>query len=239
MHQKNIADRDIYLKHLKSNLLRNQVIGAGLLFIYCAVYGVTANLVLASWQILYFVTSILFAVSAVYIKDKQIKNIRLKKCVIVNQLVGTAIIVTYILFYGFSSFALLTGFQLAFFMSSYVFAISLIYIHNKRVIEANNIVSYSSTMPLFVSKPVANLSQEDLYSIICDINNSLTIIVGFSELMLRRDYKSNEKDYMIREIFEQAISISHGVTKITSGADTISENIDNLNDQITSSEFIN
>lgn len=199
--------------YVKNSLLKSQMICFLLLLIYCGVYGVTAQIILVSWQLLYFITSILFALSIIYLKDKESQVAKIKKGIVANQLVGTALIFSYVLIYGISSFAILTGFQLIFFMSSYVFAMSLIYINDSRV--KHEILSYSTTTPFFTSNGSTNLSNEEVHNIISDINNSLSTIIGFSELILRRDYNDHEKEHMIKIIFEQAISISHSTSKIS------------------------
>lgn len=199
--------------YVKSSLLKSQLIGFLLLITYCLVYGVTAQIILASWQLLYFSTSILFALGIVYMKDQESQKTRIKKCIIANQVMGTILIASYILIYGISSFAILTGFQLVFFMSSYVFAMSLIYINSTRV--NHEIISYSSTSPFITANGYSSLSNEEIHIIISEINNSLSTIIGFSELMLRRNYNEYEKVHMIKTIFEQAISISHSTSKIS------------------------
>ena len=146
------------------------------------------------------------------------------------------LIFSYILIYGISSFAILTGFQLAFFMSSYVFAMSLIYINNHRV--KHEILSYSTTTPFFISGRGTNLSNEEVRNIISNINNSLSTIVGFSELMLRRDYSDHEKEHMIKAIFEQAISISHSTNKISNNIIDLPTS-PNLNSPLLSSMKLN
>lgn len=199
--------------YVNNSLLKSQMICFLLLLTYCTVYGITAQIILASWQLLYFVTSILFALSIVYLKDKEAQIAKIKKGIIANQLIGTVLIFSYVLIYGISSFAILTGFQLAFFMSSYVFAMSLIYINDYRV--KHEILSYSTTTPFFTSSGSTSLSNEELHEIISNINNSLSTIIGFSELMLRRDYSDHEKEHMVKAIFEQAISISHSTSKLS------------------------
>ena len=209
-----IKDDGSSITIIKESLLRNQFLGAVLIIVYCATYGITSQLVLSSWQMLYFITSIIFALSIVYIKDKQIQVSKIKKALIANQTIGTALIFAYVFIYGLSSFAILSGFQLVFFMSSYIFAMGLIYIHNSRLEYAT--VSVSSTSPFFTVNSFINLTNEELTKILSDINNSLTTIIGFSELMLNRNCNENEKEYMTRSIFEKSISISHSVNKISS-----------------------
>lgn len=198
----------------KTSLLKSQMICFLLILTYCAVFGFTAQIVLTSWQLLYFTTSVLFALSIVHLKNKEIQIAKIKKGIIANQVVGTALIFSYVLIYGVSSLAILTGLQLAFFMSSYVFAMSVIYINENRV--KDEILSFSTTTPFFTSYGKINLSNEEILEIISDINNSLSTIIGFSELMIRRDYNEHEKEHMIKVIFEQAISISHSTDKLSS-----------------------
>ena len=58
-------------KLIKSSLLSNQILGAVLIGIYCLVYGLTAQVLLTGIQLVFFLSSLIFALSVFYVRDKE------------------------------------------------------------------------------------------------------------------------------------------------------------------------
>lgn len=204
-------DAKVVIRH---TLLNNQILGSVLIFLYCAIYGITAQIVLAGFQLLFFLASLMFAVSTYYVRDPQIKKSQIKQGIVLNQLFGMLLVAAYILVFGISSIALLSGFQLVFFMSSYVFAMSLFYIRDPERIEEENVSS--SVTSAYIEKNPCFIDNQDLSWLVRELNGSLTSIIGFSELMLRKSYSDHEKEFMLRNIYEKALSMSISVNKAAS-----------------------
>lgn len=186
------------------------------MFSYLAVYGISAQATLFGVQLLYFLSSIGFAAFIFYVRDPESQKKKVQKGILFNQIFGTALVFAYLLIYGISSIAMLEGFKLIFFMSSYVFFLSLLYIRDPERIKKEENISASITSHSFVERYPSFINNNDLSWLIREVNNSLSIIVGFSELLLNREYSEAEKEYMIRNIYEQAISISNSMCKASS-----------------------
>ena len=200
---------------VKTSLLSNQAIAVLLVLGYCVVYGVTAQMVLEGMQLIFFLSSLIFALSTFYIRDPEIQKKKVKNTILFNQIAGTFLIFGYILFYGVSSIALLNGFKLIFFMSSFVFAISIFYIRDPQRMKESETVSSSYTSNPFMEKNPCVIKNNDLSWLVRELNGSLSTIVGFSELMLTREYSEQEKHYMLEHMYEKAISLSHTLNKIS------------------------
>ena len=209
---------------IKKSLLNSQILGSILIFVYCAMYGVSSYAVLTGAQLIFFLFSLIFALSIVYVRDPQIRKEKIKKGLLYNQVVGMALVFGYIVFFGASSIALMSGIQLVFFMSSYTFAMSLFYIRDperiKKAEEEN--VSTSVTSSPFVERNPCFINSQDLSWLVRELNDSLSTVIGFSELILRGQYNESEKDYMIRNIYEKALSMSNSVNKVSG---TISDSL--------------
>lgn len=197
---------------INKSLLNSQILGSALILTYCLAYGVTSYVVLAGLQLIFFLTSLVFALSIVYVRDPIIRKQKIKKGILYNQLFGGVLVLAYVLIFGASSFALLSGFQLIFFMSSYIFAMSLFYIRDpERIKKSDEVVS--STYSPFIDRNPCFINNKDLSWLVRELNGSLSTIIGFSELMLKRDHSDSEKEYMLRNIYEKAISLSNTVVK--------------------------
>ncbi|OGI19933.1 MAG: hypothetical protein A3B68_00065 [Candidatus Melainabacteria bacterium RIFCSPHIGHO2_02_FULL_34_12] len=202
-------------KTLKKSLLANQIIVAGLVFGYCAVYGITAHYVLSGFKLLFFIGSLLFALSVMYARDPMLRKAKAEKGILFNQVAGTILVFTYLLVYGISSITLLSGFELIFFMSSYAFALSIFYLRDPERVKKEENASSSSTGDIFREKSPCFINSNDLSWLVRELNGSLATIIGFCELLFARTYTENEKEYMLRNIYEKSLSISHTVNKIS------------------------
>ena len=207
--------------NLKSNLVQlslfnNKLLMAILIFSYLMVYGVTAQFVLSGLQLAFFLCSFFFAATIFYIREPEIRKTKAEKGILFNQVVGTAIIFVYAILFGISSVTLLKGLQLIFFMSSYTFAMSIFYIEDKKLSQNNGNISASSTTNSFFEKNPCFINSNDLSWLVRELNGSLTTILGFTELMLTRKYSEYEKEYMIRNIYEQSILMSYSINKVSS-----------------------
>ena len=209
----------IHKSIVKNSLLSNQILGAILVFSYFVVYGITAQAALFGLQLLYFLSSIAFAGLIFYVRDPETQKKKVKKGILFNQIFGTVLVFAYLLIYGISSVALLQGFQLIFFMSSYIFFMSIAYIRDPERIKKQEEVSASITHSPFVERNPCFINNKDLSWLVREVNSSLSVIVGFSELLLKRDHSEVEKEYMLRNVYEHALSISNSVSKVSSLVD--------------------
>ena len=204
-------------KLIQNSLLTNQAVGAFLIFLYFIVYGITAQLALVGLQMLYFLSSIAFAAFTFYVRDQELQTKQAKKGILLNQIFGTVLVFAYLLVYGVSSVALLSGFQLIFFMSSYIFAMSIFYIRDPQRIEKQEAeLSVSNTNGFPAERNPVVIPNNDLSWFIREANSSLSVIVGFCELLLKREYSESEKEYMMRNIYEQSIRMSGNLSKVSS-----------------------
>ena len=198
---------------IKLSLLNNQIVGAVLILVYCLVYGITAQVVLSGIQMMFFLGSFVFALSTLYIRDQQRQKEKLKKGILFNQIAGTVLVFAYLIVYGITSTAIMNGFQLIFFMSSFTFVLSLFYIHDPERIKKEESVSSSNTSSPFAERNPCFINNNDLSWLIRALNSNLSTIIGFSELMLQREYNEREREYMIRNIYDQSVSMTETINK--------------------------
>jgi len=201
---------------IKNSLLSNQILGAALIFSYFAVYGISAQAALFGIELLYFLSSVIFAGFIFYVRDPVVQKMKVKKGILFSQIVGTGLIFAYLLIYGISSVALLQGFQLIFFMSSYIFFMSIVYIRDPERIKKQEEISASITSNTFVERNPCFINKNDLSWLIREVNSSLSGILGFSELLMKREHSESEKEYMLRNIYEQALCINNSISKVSS-----------------------
>ena len=201
---------------IKKSLLSNQILGAFLVFSYFVIYGISAQATLLGVELLYFLSSIGFAAFIFYVRDPETQKKKVQKGILFNQIIGTVLVFVYLLVYGVSSIALLGGFKLIFFMSSYVFFLSLLYIRDPERIKKEENVSASITSHSFIERHPCFINNSDLSWLVREVNHSLSVIIGFSELLLNREYGESEKEYMLRNIYEQALCINNSVSKVSS-----------------------
>lgn len=200
---------------IKKSLLNSQILGTGLIVAYCAIYGITAQVVLSGVQLIFFLSSLMFALSIIHVRDPEKRKTKIKKGIFFNQIIGTALVFAYILIFGASSFAILGGFQLVFFMSSYIFAMSLFYIRDPERLRRFDGLSASITGSSFKERNPCFINSQDLSWLVRELNSSLTCLIGFTELMLNKQYSEAEKEYMLRNVYEQALTMSHCVDKVS------------------------
>lgn len=203
-------------KLVKNTFLGNQVLAGFLIFAYCTVYGITSQVVLSGIQLLFFLSSLMFALSVFYVRDPMVRKEKAQKGILFSQITGTALVFAYIVIFGVSSLTLLKGFQLVFFMSSYTFAMSIFYIRDPERIQKEETVSVSSTNGPMQEKNPCFINEQDLSWLVRELNNSLSTVIGFTELMLSRDFSEQEKDFMLRKIYEQSLTMSCSVSRASS-----------------------
>lgn len=208
----NVAHKSL----IKKSLLSNQILGSFLLFSYFVVYGITAQTALFGMELLYFLSSVVFAALIFYVRDPESQKKKVKKGILFNQIFGMVLVFSYLLVYGISSMALLEGFKLIFFMSSYIFFVSLVYIRDPERIKKEENISASITSSPFAERNPCFINSKDLSWLIREVNSSLSVIIGFSELLMKRDYSEAEKEYMIRNIYEQSLHINNNISKVSS-----------------------
>lgn len=203
-------------KLLRNSLLNNHLLSLVLIISYCLIYGITAPIVLNSLQLLFFVSSVVIALTAICVRDPLIQKHRIKKGILYSQIVGTVLVFAYVCVFGLTSLALLSGFQLLFFMSSYAFAMSIFYIRDPERMRREEVASGSFTNVSFAEVSPCFINSHDLSWLVREINSSLSPVIGFSELMLKREHSDLEKEYMMRNIYQYAISIANSINKVAS-----------------------
>ncbi len=201
---------------IRNSFLSNQILGAFLVFSYFLVYGITAQSALFGVQLLYFLSSVIFAGFIFYVRDPEVQKQKVKKGILFSQIVGTGLIFAYLLIYGISSVALLKGFQLVFFMSSYIFVMSVVYLRDPERIKKQEEISASITHSPFIERNPCFVNSKDLSWLVREVNSALSVIIGFSELLLKREHSEVEKEYMLRNIYEHSLCINNSISKVSS-----------------------
>ena len=201
---------------VKKNLVYNQLLLSVLIISYCCIYGITAHMVLNGIQLMFFMCSFIYALTIFYVRDPVLKKDKAKKGIIYNQVFGTILVVSYIVLFGASSITLMKGFQLLFFMSSYIFAMSVFYLRDPERLKKQEDTSASTTYSPFVERTPCFINNKDLSWFVREVNGSLSTVVGFAELMLSREYNNHEKEYMLRNIHEHALKISGSLSRVSS-----------------------
>lgn len=197
------------------SIFNNQIIFAGLVFLYCMVFGVSSSFVLEGIKYLYFLGSFVFVLTLFYINDYSTRNSSIEKSLIYNQAVGNFLIIIYFLIYGITSFAILNGIQLAFFMLSYFYAVSLLYLSSSsRVVKQKIREEINRTVDSSISN-VNQIDRQKLREVVDSLNKTLTPVIGFSELILNRNLTEAEKKFMMINVYENAIALSLEVKKIS------------------------
>lgn len=196
------------------SLFANNILAFSLVAVYCVVYGVSAQVVMKGLELMFFISSLIFALTSMYIRDPEVQKAKFKKGIIYNQAVGTALVITYMLVFGVSSIALYSGFELIFFMTSYVFVLSYFYLRDpKRLEKFEEIASSSSSAPYHEKYPCF-INSQDLSWLVRELNDSLTPIIGFTELILKKPYSDCEREFMLRNIYERALSMHNSISKV-------------------------
>ncbi len=206
-------------KLVSKNLIYNQLLFAVLVLSYCFIYGMTAHMVLSGLQLMFFMCSFIYALAIFYVRDPLIKKEKAKTGILFSQVAGTALVFSYVVIFGVSSITLMKGFQLLFFMSSYVFAMSIFYLRDPERLKKKEEEQVSVSYSPFVEKNPCFINNRDLSWFIRNVNSSLSSVIGFTELMLSRDYSSHEKEYMLRNIYESALKISASMGKVSAMID--------------------
>lgn len=206
--------KDLRYKLIKKSLFNNQLVGAFLILSYCLIYGITGQILLSGIQLIFLLSSLFLALSILYVRDPLIQKTKARKGILYNQIFGTSLIFAYVLFYGITSFSILTGLQLLFFMSSFTFAMSMFYIRDPERIKASEELSSSSTS--FAEKNPCFINSNDLSWLVRETNGSLSVVIGFCELLLSKKFSEHENEYMLRNIYQHSLNISHAVDKVAS-----------------------
>ncbi len=110
-----------------NSLINNQVTCGILILMYCTVYGICATRFLSGVPMMFLLCSMVFAMTVFYIKDPDPKKEKKISRVFVNPAVGTILVIYYVSVFGPTSVCILKGIELLFFMSSFIFALSIFY----------------------------------------------------------------------------------------------------------------
>ncbi|MBI3309165.1 MAG: hypothetical protein HYZ79_07320 [Candidatus Melainabacteria bacterium] len=195
---------------VRKSLFANNIIAGALILLYVGVYGVSSQLIMTGVNLMFFISSLIYALGVMYVRDPGVQALKLKQGIVYSQVVGTVLIAIYALVFGISSVVLFNGFQLVFFMTSYIFALSYFYLRDPKRLEKQEEISYSVTPSV---KFPCHINKDDMTVLVKDLNNPLCLIVGFTELLLNREFTSNEKEYMLRNIYQSAISMKFNIDK--------------------------
>src|SRR3989338_2127081 len=199
---------------VKKSLFANNIIAGLLLLSYCLLYGVTAEVALVGAELIFFLSSFFFALFVMYVRDPEVQKKKIAKGILFNQTTGTILLITYLVAFGFSSIAFLNGCVLVFFMASYAHALSVFYLRDAGRLEKEEKFSYSTSIGYFTEKSPCFINSKDMSWLVRELNGSLSTIVGFTELMLERQYSEHEREYMLKQIYEEAITMSNSINKV-------------------------
>lgn len=201
-------------RFITKSLFANNIVAISLVAVYCVVYGISAQAIMKGLELMFFISSLIFALTSMYIRDPEVQKAKIKKGIIYNQTIGTALVITYMLVFGVSSVALYSGFQLIFFMTSYIFALSYFYLRDSKRLEKVEETASSSSSAPYSEKYPCFINSQDMSWLIRELNDSLTPVIGFSELMLKKTYNDYEREFMLRNIYERALSMHNSINKI-------------------------
>ena len=206
-----------YLKKtfIQKSLFANNILASVLVIMYCIVYGIASHAIFEGLQLMFFVSSLTFAVGALYVRDPEIQKKKIEKSILYNQITGTALVAMYLIVFGISGVAFYSGIKLIFFMTSYIFILGLFYLRDPKRLDSVENNSYSYTLSPFKERTPCFVNNQDLSWLIRELNESLSTIIGFSELMLQREFSENEKEFILRNIYQSALSMSCSVNKVS------------------------
>lgn len=208
-------------KCLKTHWFNNRFTGPVLIVFYSAIFGTTVQLVLSGSKLLFFLSSLLYTLTIYYIRNAKVNRIKYQKGLFANQYITSLMVISYILIFGICSFFQLSGFQLILFMASYISTI-FIFMHPvfyypepekpKDEKQSSSLTTGSS----YLEKYPCFINSQDLSWLVRELNESMSGVIGFSELLLQREYTENEKEYMLRNIYQKALIMTHAVEKVSS-----------------------
>lgn len=199
---------------LKNSLFSNHALATLLIFAYCLAFGSTASHVYAGINFIYFLSSMIFALGVFYIKDPELQKSRIESGVLINQITGSALVLGYILVFGVSSITLLSGFQLAFFMLAFVYAMSIMYMRDPEKLLVVKSINHFDLKSCLIETGSVNLEKENLVILIDELKQSLTAMMGFTELLMRRqDLTPTEESFFLNKIYERGQKLSITVEK--------------------------
>ena len=200
-------------------LFKNPYIGSALIVLFCTFYGITAQLVFSTSELLFFTSSVLFALTVYYIRNTAKQKPKYQKGLTGNPFLIFSLVLIYLLVFGMCAFFQLNGIQLLLFMSSYALTIfiftSPVFYVTEPQIKTENAPLSQNTGSFFAEKNPCIINSQDLSWLIRELNESVSGIIGFTELTLKRDYTDNEREYMLRNIYQKALSMSHAVNKVS------------------------
>ena len=101
-------------------------------------------------------------------------------------------------------------------MSSYIFFLSIAYIRDPERIKKQEEASASITYSPFAERTPCFINNKDLSWLVREVNSALSVIIGFSELLMKREHSEAEKEYMLRNIYEQSLHINSSISKVAS-----------------------
>lgn len=205
----------------KETWLNNHYTGPVLILLYCALYGTIAQTAFKGHEQPFFFSSIFFALTVYHIRKEKIQNIKMQKSILGNPIISFSLVIIYLLVFGICALFQLSGFQLVIFMSSYILTIliftsPLFYISDPKELHAGGDGTSSSltTGSFFVEKYPCFINGQDLSWLIRDLNESMSGVIGFAELLFQKKYTNNEREYMLRNIYQKSLEMSHAINKV-------------------------
>lgn len=176
-----------------------------LILTYSIVFGFSFLHLFSGITLIFCMSSVIYALAVIYLNDPLFNQAVVKEVYVWGKAAASLIVLSYVLVFGIASFNYLSGQQLLFFMLSYIFAISIIYLRDLSRLQKH--LANSLTFPIVIDVEEANL-------LIIKLNETLPLILGNSELLLNREYEKTERHFMIRDIYENALNLSQLTTKI-------------------------
>lgn len=114
----------------KKTFLGNSLLSAILFYAFASVFGVTSFLMYTGIKLLFFMSSLVFALGGIYLRDPDVHVEKVKQGLMVNKQIGLTLFFLYVILYGFTGVSVLSGVQLMFFTFSFFIAVSFMYLRS-------------------------------------------------------------------------------------------------------------
>lgn len=199
----------------RTSLFGGELMACVLILLYSFVFGLAAQLILTGAELIFFFSSMIFCLTVFYLNEPFICGNKMANRYLKSQGIGSSLVISYVLVYGITSFTILSGTKLLFFTLSYIFAVSMFFLRDDTRLKAYIVKEYTgpvtkvNQLDEVVEKNPCYLDGKEFSKTMRQFNEGLSIILGFSELLLSKNYTQTEKHYMTMSIYEQAINLSN------------------------------
>lgn len=207
----------------KRSLFENNCLAGALTYIYAGLCGVTAQFLFEGTERLFVLSSIIFSLCVIYLKDPEVKKNKAYKGLIYTNWAGSLLAISYIVIFGISSFSLLSGVKLMFFMLTYTFAFSIIYVREPKRVYRSELLKNKEAVkaPVFVkevnfiSEVNKNLmSNKEANYLSTSFNHSLTQISMYSNMLLSEELTVKEKRILLDKIQKNALNYTQNYNRL-------------------------